>query len=108
MLFPSGTAHSRILAAHGLLDLIEQRDLAQHFLGDGRAVALESLDEAAADMRPAIDRLPRAIVARGIRHRIVGSIGVALQEASPVSGQKVQRMRLRRILPIVNGEIQGG
>ena len=41
-----------------------------------------------------IDQLPRAIVARDFRHRVVGLVGVALQEAAAVSGEEFQRMRL--------------
>src|SRR5690606_30903021 len=43
-------------------------------------------------MGPAIDQLPRAIVARDLGHRVVGLVGVALQEAAPVSAKELQRM----------------
>src|SRR5690606_37445262 len=45
-------------------------------------------------MGPAIDQLPRAIVARDLGHRIVGLVGVALQEATLIPGEEVQRVRL--------------
>jgi len=89
---PGDQPHFRILAPHGLLDLIEQRDLAQHLLGYGGAVALEAFHEAAADMGPAIHQLPRAGVARDLRQRVVGLVGVALQEPAAVSGEELQRM----------------
>jgi hypothetical protein len=93
VLTPGGEARTRLLAADGLLDPIKQRDLAQHFLGDRRALTLEVLHEAAADMRPAIDQLPWAIVARDFGHRVVGLVGIALQQVAAVSGEEVQRMR---------------
>src|SRR5690606_1727092 len=43
-------------------------------------------------MGPAIDQLPRTIVARDLGHRVVGLVGVALQEAAPVSAKELQRM----------------
>jgi len=66
MLAPGRQPHSRVLAAHGLFDLIQQRDLAQHRFGDGRSLVLEALHEAAADVGPAVDQLPRAIIARDL------------------------------------------
>jgi hypothetical protein len=78
VLAPGSQAQGRRLAAHGLLDLIEQRDLAQHLLGDGGALVLEALHEAAADMRPAVDQPPRAAVTRDPGQRVVGLVGVAL------------------------------
>src|SRR6056297_2985649 len=82
MLASRGEADGRSLAADSLLEHIEGRDPAQHLLGDGRPLALEALDEAAADMGPAVDQLPRPIVARDFRQRVVGLIGVVLQEAA--------------------------
>ena len=64
---PGGQTDGCILAAHGFLDLIEQRDLAQHLLGDGGAVALEALDEAAADVGPAVDQPPWPTACRAHR-----------------------------------------
>jgi hypothetical protein len=94
MFTPRGEANGRLLAAHGLLDLIEQRDLAQHLPGDGRALVLEALHEAAANMGPAIDEPPRAVVALDRGQRVVGLPGVTLQEAAAVSGEELQRMFL--------------
>src|SRR5690606_20868195 len=92
MLAPGGQTDGRALATHGLLDLIEQRDLAQHLLGDRRALVLEALDEAAAHMGPAVDQPPRAIVARDLGQRVVGLVGIALQEVAAVSVEELQRM----------------
>ncbi len=66
LLASGGEADGRILAAHGLLDPVEGRELAQHLLGDGGALVLEARHEAAADMGPAMDQFPRATVARSI------------------------------------------
>jgi hypothetical protein len=96
MLTSGGEADGRILAAHRLLDPIEGRDLTQHLLGDRRALVLEPLDEAAADMGPAIDQLPRAILAHDLGQRVVGRVGVALQEPAAASGKEAQRMLLPR------------
>ena len=94
MFSPRSQANGGVLAADGLLDPIEQRDLPQHLPGDGRALVLEALHEAAADMRPAVDQLPRPIVPRDFGQRVVGLIGVALQETPLISGEEFQRMRL--------------
>jgi hypothetical protein len=91
---PGGQPDGRGLAAHGPLDLTEQRDLPQHRLGDGGALVLEAPDEAAADVRPATDQPPRAAVARDLGRRIAGLVGVALPEPAAGSGEELQRMRL--------------
>jgi len=38
-----------VLTSHGLFNLIQQRDLAQHLFGDGRSLVLKALHEAALD-----------------------------------------------------------
>jgi hypothetical protein len=43
-------------------------------------------------MGPAVDQLPRPLLAHDLGQRIVGLVGVALQEAAAVSGQELQRM----------------
>jgi hypothetical protein len=86
-------AQGRLLAAHGPLDRMEQRDLPQHRLGDRGARVLEALDEAAADVRPAIDQPPRAAIARDRGQRIAGLASVALPEPAAVSGEGLPRMR---------------
>jgi hypothetical protein len=57
---------------------MEQRDLAQHLLGDGGAVALEAFHEAAADVGPAVNQLPWATVTLDVGQRVAGLTGVAL------------------------------
>ena len=69
-------------------------DLARHLFGDGRAFVLKTLHEAAADMRPAVNQLPRAILARDLGQRAVGLIGIALQEATLIPGEELQRVLL--------------
>lgn len=86
---PDGETVGGSLAAHGLLDLIQQCDLAQHLLGDGRALAFKALHEATADMGPAIDQLPRPLIARDLGQRVVGLVGVTLQEPAAVSGEEL-------------------
>lgn len=94
MLAPSGKTHGSLLPSDGLLDLIQQRDLAQHLLGDGRTVVLDAFGEATADMGPAVHQPPRAIVARDLSQRVVGLVGIALQEPALKTGKEFQRMRL--------------
>lgn len=68
---PDGEPIGDSLAAHGLLDLIQQSNLAQHLLGDERALDLKAFDEAAADIGSARDQLSRAAVAHDLGQRIV-------------------------------------
>jgi hypothetical protein len=45
-------------------------------------------------VRPAVDPPPRAAVARDPGQRMVGLVGVALQEPAAVSAEELQRMLL--------------
>jgi len=45
-------------------------------------------------MGPAVDQLPRALVARDFGQRVIGLIGFALQEPALIPGEELQRMLL--------------
>ena len=107
MFAPGREPHSRVLAAHGLFDAIQQRDLAQHLFGDGRAFVLEALHEAAADMRPAVNQLPRTIFARDLGQRVVGLVGITLQEATMIPGEDLRRMLLAAAGGVVDSTMGG-
>ena len=53
-----------------------------------------ALRVAASDVGPAVDQLPRAILARDLGQRVVGLIGIALQEPPPIPGEELQRVLL--------------
>src|SRR5207245_2243281 len=71
----------RLQAAHGRLDRVERGDLADGGLGARRRRVAHLLDDAPAQMAPAVDECPWPLRPRDAGEPVVTIIAVALQEA---------------------------